>query len=170
MNVVDLRNRKPGVPEDEAMPGNDLGGSSTNTPRFGKKEKFIIGVIALFFLCAFYITLDASKYRATVRVIEGEGQIGVNPTTEVLDFGDLSRGTTAVRRVDIQNGTGIALFVAVARVGKIFELVDLDKNYFTVAPHTSDRIDFSLRMPASATIDATYGGRVYIFKIPIFIN
>ena len=64
-------------------------------------EKILAVVLVIVFLFVFYIALDANKYQATVHVIEGEGKVGVNPTTERLDFGDLSPGTSAIRRVDI---------------------------------------------------------------------
>src|SRR3989344_9346822 len=59
-------------------------------------EKIVGVILALVFLFVFYVVLDANKYRATVHVIEGQGRVGVNPTTELLDFGDLSPGTSAV--------------------------------------------------------------------------
>ena len=66
-----------------------------------KGEKILAVVLIIIFLAVFYIALDANKYSAQVLVIEGEGRVGVNPTTERLDFGDLSRGTSAIPRMDI---------------------------------------------------------------------
>ena len=134
--------------------------------RLSRGEKIVTIVMLVFFLGIFYITLDANKYRATVHVIEGEGKVGVNPTTEVLDFGDLSPGTSAVRRVDIQNGTPIPMWVAVVRTGNIAELMKLDKNYFIVPGNSGTKIEFTVYMPASAPIDETMNGRVILFKIP----
>ena len=131
-----------------------------------KGGKILVIILAVFFLSIFYITLDANKYKATVHVIEGEGKVGVNPTTELLDFGDLSPGTSAVRRVDIQNGTAIPMYVAVARFGNISELMKLDRNYFVVPGHSGAKIEFSVYMPASVTIDETMNGKVILFKIP----
>src|SRR3989338_9572423 len=74
-------------------------------------QKTVTIIVAVIFLFVFYVVLDANKYRATVRVIEGENQVGVNPTDRALDFGDLSLGTSAVRRVDMQNGTFVPFYV-----------------------------------------------------------
>src|SRR3989344_4861619 len=134
--------------------------------KLSRVEKIITVILLVIFLGLFYITLDANKYAATVRVIEGEGRVGVNPTTELLDFGDLSPGTSAVRRVDIQNGTPIPMYVAVVRVGSISELMKLDKNYFVVPGNSGEKIEFTVYMPASAPIDETMDGRVILFKIP----
>ncbi len=129
-------------------------------------EKVVGVIVVVIFLIVFYIILDANKYRVQVRVIEGEGRVGINPTTERLDFGDLSRGTSAVRRVDIQNSSPIPMWIAVVRVGDITELMELSKNYFVLAPKTGEKIEFSVYMPASAQTDHTYYGRVFIFRIP----
>ncbi|TSC69303.1 MAG: hypothetical protein G01um101466_91 [Parcubacteria group bacterium Gr01-1014_66] len=139
---------------------------------FGQKEplrlheKIILGILILFFLFTFYVTLDANKYRATVRVIEGEGRVGINPTTEALDFGDLSPGTSAVRRVALSNQTPIPMLVVILKTGTIASLIKNEKNFFALTPRTEDQIDFSLYMPASGEIDRVYDGRVYLFKIP----
>jgi hypothetical protein len=129
-------------------------------------EKIVAILFILIFLIAFYLTLDANKYQAQVRVIAGEGKVGINPTTLALDFGDLSRGTAAVRRVSIQNGTGIPLWIASFKLGGISDLMDADKNYFIIKPGGEDKIEYTVYMPASAEIDRLYTGRVFIFRIP----
>ena len=53
-------------------------------------DKIVLGVLVVVFLFVFYVVLDANKFSAVAQVVGGEGHIGVNPTTEVLDFGDLS--------------------------------------------------------------------------------
>ena len=144
---------------------------TTNTiepaaPEQDKLSKVWLTVFGVIFLIVFYIALDANKYRAQVRVIEGEGKVGVNPTTEKLDFGDLSRGTTGVRRVDIDNGTSIPMWIAIVKLGSISSLVQIDKNFFVLKPHTNERIEFGLYMPASGEVGSLYTGRVFIFRIP----
>ena len=129
-------------------------------------EKALTGFLALVVLIVFYIALDANKYRAEVRVVEGEGRVGVNPTTELLDFGDLSRGSSAIRRVTIANNTGIPMWIAIARLGSITDLMRPDKNYFTLSAHTEETVEFTTYMPASGEIGAKYTGRVFIFRIP----
>ena len=141
--------------------------ASARTP-MKMHEKVIGMVMIVVFLFAFYLTLDANKYQALVRVIEGEGKVGVNPTAESLDFGDLSRGTSAVRKINLENGTFMPMYIAIFKTGKIGELTKIDKNYFTIAPHSSTKIEFTVYMPASAQIDSKYNGRVFLFKIPTF--
>lgn len=130
-------------------------------------DKSLLWVLALVLVFLAYVSLDANKYPALVRVIEGEGRVGVNPTDEALDFGDLSRGTAAVRRVTINNNTPIPMFIVAFKTGSIRTLMKLDQNYFRLAPRTEEQINFTTYMPASAVVGDTYGGRVFLFKIPI---
>ena len=135
---------------------------------FKTKEKVIGVILIIIFLCVFYLTLDANKFKAVVHVVEGESVIGLNPTTERLDFGDLSRGTSAVRRVSIKNETRLKLPMRVAmfKLGGISGLMDIDKNFFKLKAGEEAEINFTVYMPASAEIDKIYDGRVYLFKIP----
>ncbi|OGZ44858.1 MAG: hypothetical protein A3J54_00330 [Candidatus Ryanbacteria bacterium RIFCSPHIGHO2_02_FULL_45_13b] len=136
-----------------------------------EKLTFMEKVFACFslfvFLFIFYVTLDANKYEAQVRAMEGEGRVGVNPTSERLDFGDLSRGTAAVRTVTVTNDTFIPFFVSVVRVGAISNLMDVEPNNFILRKDTEERIEFTTYMPASAEVDHMYTGRVFVFKIPV---
>ncbi|MFH1111479.1 MAG: hypothetical protein V1712_00195 [Patescibacteria group bacterium] len=133
-------------------------------------DKIILIIVAVLFLFVFYITLDANKYRATVRVISGEGKVGINPTNLVLDFGDLARGTSAVRRVEFTNGTFMPVYVMILKTGSIAGLMDIDEDMaaFRLAPRQTTKVEFLTYIPASAELDKTYQGRVYIFKIPTF--
>ncbi len=132
------------------------------------RHKVGLTIFLVIFLFIFYVVLDANKYRALVHVIEGEGKIGVNPTDLALDFGDLSRGTSAVRRVDIKNGTFMPVFVFMFKTGSISDLMKIDKNYFRLKGGEEAKIEYTTYMPASAEIDKNYTGRVYLFKIPTF--
>jgi hypothetical protein len=164
------------IPEDsnQSVTRQSFGGKLKSWWRRGgatplKTSEKIVGVILIIiFLFAFYIALDANKYRSLVHVIAGEGKVGVNPTAEALDFGDLSRGTSAVRRVDIKNGTFMPMYVAILKTGSISDLTKIDKNFFKLAPNSETKVEFTVYMPASAPIDSNYDGRVYLFKIPTF--
>src|SRR3989338_2381962 len=129
-------------------------------------EKIAAGIILVVFLFVFYVTLDANKYAAQVRTIEGEGKVGVNPTTERLDFGDLSRGTSAVRTVTVKNNTFVPFFVSVIKLGAISDLIKQEKNNFILRRGDEAKMEMTVYMPASAEIDHLYTGRVFVFKIP----
>lgn len=138
-------------------------------------DKILGVVIILAFLFLFYVVLDANKYRMQVAIIEGERRVGVNPTAELLDFGDMSKGTTAVRTMTLQNGTFMPVYVMIWKTGSLAELVDItrreggvEQNYFKLSPHTETKIDFTASMPASVQAGQGFSGRVYIFKVPTF--
>jgi len=58
--------------------------------------------------------------------------------------------------------------LAIWKVGSISDLMDINRNFFKLEPKTGAKIEFTTYMPASAQIDKTYSGRVYLFKIPTF--
>lgn len=131
-------------------------------------RKILISLAVVAYLFVFYVVLDANKYRAVVHIIEGAGRVGVNPTSESLDFGDISLGMSARRRVDIKNDTFMPMRVLVWPTGDIKDLMDVSDKNFRVGPHSETEVEFITYIPASATIDRDYDGRVYIFKIPTF--
>ncbi len=141
-----------------------------------KKADKIIGILLIvIFLFVFYVVLDANKYRMQVLVIEGEGKVGVNPTTELLDFGDMSKGTTAIRTVTLNNGTFMPMYVMIFKTGGLGELVDVnneatgeESRFFKLKPKEEVKVNFSATMPASVQVDKKYTGRVFIFKVPTF--
>lgn len=140
--------------------------SRMTAEKLTRGEKVWAMVFGIVFLFLFYVTLDANKYQALVHVVEGEGRVGVNPTAERLDFGDLSRGTAAVRTVTIKNDTLMPFFVSVVRVGSITGLMSLSENNFVLRTSEEKKIEFTTYMPASAEIDRKYTGRVFVFKVP----
>lgn len=134
-----------------------------------KTRDKVIGIILIvIFLFVFYVVLDANKYRAMVRIIPGEGKVGINPTTESLDFGDLSPGMSQVRKVKINNGIFMPVYVMIWKTGGISDLMTISDNYFKVKPGEEKEVEFPVYVPASAVVDSNYTGRVYLFKIPTF--
>ncbi len=156
------------IGESSTVPGGEKQGwwERRTGEKLTRGEKIGAVVFFIVFLCVFYVTLDANKYQALVQVVEGEGRVGVNPTDEKLDFGDLSRGTAAVRTVTIKNDTYMPFFVSVIKLGGISSLMKIDENNFVVRRGEEKKIEFATYMPASAEIGKKYTGRVYVFKIP----
>ena len=62
-----------------------------------KKILIIIGVIITIVLVVQII--NAAKYKMVVNVVDGKNIMGVNPLTESLDFGDLSRNNGMTRYI-----------------------------------------------------------------------
>lgn len=109
--------------------------------------------------------LAADRYEATVVVVDETSRVGVNPTTEKLDFGDLSRDFSARRVVTVSNNGPIGVRVLVIKTGLIAELIEVDSANFRLKPGQSREISFSLRIPPSAPTGQLRGG-VMVLKIP----
>ena len=131
-------------------------------------KKILIGLVVVVYLFVLYIVVDANKYKAMVRVIDGAGQVGVNPTSESLDFGDISLGMSARRKVNIANNTFMPMRILIWKTGTIKNIMDVSEQSLRLDPHIDTEIEFTTYIPASAVIDQNYEGRVYIFKIPTF--
>lgn len=122
----------------------------------------VIGIIAIF---AIVQVINASKYEMLVNVVEGENVLGLNPTAERLDFGDLSRNNRMVRQITVANGGGMDSFVMVWKRGELSDLVEVDKNFFVVKPKEESKISFEVRIPPSAET-RKYEGKVWVFRVP----
>jgi len=146
---------------------------SVKIQTIGKKKlpmKKILRVVALSLLLVFVWVgivqyLAADKYNALVRVqTEGEG-VGVNPTTEELDFGDVPKDNSLIRFVSIENSGKMDVYVKIIKTGSISDLIELSRNNFVLSPGDSEKIEFLLKMPISADKEE-YKGKVIIFKLP----
>ena len=129
----------------------------------GRKIMWILIIVIIFVLAVQAAVAD--RYHAQVAVIAGEKKVGVNPTTENLDFGDLSGDTSATRYITLSAG-GMDTRIIVWKTGSIAELIKLNKNNFTISEGQTERLEFTLYMPPSAPVGEKYTGSVWIFKIP----
>jgi hypothetical protein len=126
------------------------------------------GIYGLLVLIILFIGIQvavADKYKAQVQVIGGDKKVGVNPTTAMLDFGDLSADTSATRLVTMKAG-GLDTFVHIATIGGISDLIKINENNFTMKKGDEKKIEFSMYMPKSAPVGKWYKGQVVIFKVP----
>jgi len=122
-----------------------------------------IGVVAAIFAIVQFI--NAAKYEMVVNVVEGENVLGLNPTTERLDFGDLSRNNGIARQISIENGGGMDIFVAAFKFGELASLVKLDRNFFVLKPGEEAQISLEVSIPPSAET-RKYDGRIWVFRLP----
>ena len=132
--------------------------------------KKILKLVALFVITVFiwigavqYFAAD--KYNAVVKVQEEDKGVGVNPTTEELDFGDLPKGDNLMRFVTIENGGEMDVYVKIIKTGSISDLIEINKNNFVLSSGNSVKIELLLEMPISADKEG-YEGKVIIFKLP----
>ena len=128
-----------------------------------KKILAIIGAILLLLIVIQII--NAAKYKMVINVVEGENIMGINPLADKLDFGDLSRNNGMTRYVTLKSGGGISTYIVVWKFGGISDLVEVDKNYFTLSPGEEVKLSFEINIPSSAEIKK-YSGWTIIFRLP----
>jgi hypothetical protein len=109
--------------------------------------------------------ISAAKYKAVVVVTAQQGTVGINPLAESLDFGELSKGSSSSRFVTLKSEGKISTYIIVFITGEIKDLIEVDKNYFTLSGGEEQKIDFHLDVPVSADKEK-YQGRVFIFRLP----
>lgn len=153
-------------PDPAAAAPNLTSGSGRKRKGWSKKNALMtIIVIAGVWLASVQL-LAADRYQAVVNVIEGTDTVGVNPSAERLDFGDLSRDTGASRFVNLKNPGKMAKTIVLVKSGKIAELMKADKPaMFTLRPGEEAKIEFNVKIPVSAPY-GQYAGTVMIFKWP----
>ena len=132
----------------------------------GKILKVIVLFVALIFIWIGAVQyFAADKYNAVVKVQEEGKGVGVNPTTEELDFGDLPKGDNLMRFVTIENSGEMDIYVKIIKTGNISDLIEINKNNFVLSSGDSVKIELLLEMPISADQEE-YKGKVMIFKLP----
>ncbi len=128
-------------------------------------KKIILGLIVIVAIFVVVQFINASKYEMTVNVVEGENVLGLNPTTERLDFGDLSRNNGIARQVSIENGGGMDIFVFAFKFGELASLVKLDRNFFVLESGQDVQLSLEVFIPPSAEV-RKYDGKIWIFRLP----
>ncbi len=158
---------------EEQSSANSQGPEPASEPAYADKKPIGIIKITVYVLIAIAIIavgaqiVVADKYQAQVIVIEGEQKVGVNPTTESLDFGDLSGDTSAVRRINLK-AAGMDTFVHISKFGEIGELIKVSENNFILEKGDEKKIELTMYMPPSAPANKKYAGQVWVFKLPKF--
>lgn len=124
-----------------------------------------MGVLALILVVQ---VVNAAKYTMVVNVKDGTNIMGLNPTSEKLDFGDLSRNNGMVRYITLKNSGSVPSYVLIWKSGEISDLVKSDSNEFLLKPGEEKKLSFEIQVPPSAETKK-YAGWVWIFRVPKII-
>jgi len=133
--------------------------------RFSVWKIIVLVIAAIVVVFAVVQVINAAKYKMVVNVVEGENIMGVNPTTEKLDFGDLSRNNGMTRYITINNEGRLGIYVVVWKMGNMAGLVNVSRNFFSLDSGQEEKLGFDINIPPSAEIKK-YSGRVWIFRLP----
>jgi len=138
--------------------------SVPNKPKRKIWRKILWIVIVLILILVVVQYVNAAKYDTMVQVIN-EDRIGVNPTGDSLDFGDLPHDKSAVRTVNLASSGNTSSYIIVWKYGSAADLIKVSKNFFTLEPKKTEKLEFSVYVPNSAEYKY-YKGKVVIFQIP----
>ena len=133
--------------------------------RFSVWKIIILAIIAIVVLFLAVQVINAAKYKMVVNVVEGENIMGINPTAEKLDFGDLSRNNGMTRYITISNNGSFRIYVIVWKMGNISDLINVSRNFFVLGSGQEEKLGFEINIPPSAQTKK-YSGRVWIFRLP----
>lgn len=130
-----------------------------------KIKKIIIIILIIIFVILAAQVINAQKYRMIVKVVDEENKVGVNPTTEKLDFGDLSRNNGMSRYVTLKSQGNTPAYIIIWKFGQISDLVKINKNRFVLEPGQEEKLSFTINIPPSAETKQ-YTGNIWIFRLP----
>ena len=141
------------------------GANKTAPKKFKALRKILFLIIAIVAILIIVQILNAAKYDMAVNVKDGENILGVNPLTNKLDFGDLSRNNGMTRYITLKSSGDVPTYVAIMQFGDISDLVKINKNFFMLSPKEEAKLSFEILIPPSAPIKK-YSGQVWIFRLP----
>lgn len=134
--------------------------------RWGRKHTILLVLVMVVVWFVGVQLMAAERYAAVVNVVEGVDKVGVNPTADRLDFGDLSRDTGASRFVTLQNNGKVSKQIWIVKTGSLAELMKIDRgSWFALKPGEQAKIEFNVKIPSSAPYQK-FDGTVIIFKWP----
>lgn len=121
-------------------------------------------LLALFVLFEWRSTIT---YSAQVLVLERTDEliIGLNPTTERIDFGDLTQGSSQVRPLVLENNGFLPFRFTIITTGSISQFMSVSDAFFTLHPGETKNVDFILVLPPNAE-PRMYTGQVFVLRVP----
>jgi hypothetical protein len=136
--------------------------------KMGLVKKIFLAIGFLIFILIITELINAARYSMVVNIKDGENIMGVNPLSDNLDFGDLSRNNGMTRYVTLKSGGSMPTYVSIWKFGEISDLVKVDKDSFTLEPGEERKVGFDISIPNSAQA-RQYSGWVWIFRLPKII-
>lgn len=115
-----------------------------------------------------FITLEARStdvISVQVVIISRTDFVAFNPTTERLDFGDMSRGSAQTRHLTLENNGSLPTRVSIILMGEVRDFISMSDAFFTLDPGEIRQVDFTLNVPAAVEVKS-YSGRVVIVRTP----
>ncbi len=105
-------------------------------------------------------------YSAQVVAKETDAPIGIAPFEDRVDFGDIPCGNTIAKEISLENIGDSSNRVYVYVMGDISKMVIVEPGSCLLEPGARQIIKLRLTMPASATPETQFDGRVLIIRLP----
>ena len=133
------------------------------------KKRYIafiaLGVVLL--LVVTFLFRALTIYDTQVIAVEAGEPIGINPLTDRIDFGDIPQGQGVGRTLILENAGTVPNQINIFIIGSIGDLVKVQPGSLTIEPGETKEVNFRLTMPASATPERKYSGKVFILRLPL---
>ena len=126
----------------------------------------IFAAAALLVLAVTFFLQAMTTYSSQVIVVEADAAMGIAPFTDRIDFGDVPQGAVVSKTLILENQGTTPNHIKIFMIGGIGDLVDIEPASVTLEPGGTVEVDFQLTMPASATVEDKYSGRVFVLRLP----
>ena len=132
------------------------------------KKRYIafiaLGVVLV--LAGTFLVQATTIYDSQVIVKEAGSAIGIAPFTDRIDFGDIPQGSAVGKTLVLENQGAVPNYITIFIIGGISDLVEIEPSSFSLEAGESQEVDFRLLMPASATPEKKYSGKVIVLRLP----
>jgi len=132
------------------------------------KKRYIaliaLGVLLLLVVTFLFQALTIYDAQAIAKA-SGEA-IGMAPFTDRVDFGDIPQGQTVGKTLIMANEGSVPNQINVFVIGNIGDLVKVAPGSLSLEPGETVEVKLSLTMPASATPEKKYTGKVLVLRLP----
>ena len=132
------------------------------------KKRYIalIALGVLVVLVATFLVQAMTIYDSQVIVKEKGSPIGIAPFTDRIDFGDIPQGSGVAKTLILENRGTVPNQVTILVIGGIGDLVKVEPGSLTLEAGETAEVEFRLTMPASATPEKKYTGKVIVLRLP----
>ena len=132
------------------------------------KKRYIafIALGVLVVLVGTFLVQATTIYNSQVIVKEAGSAIGIAPFTDRIDFGDIPQGSGVGKTLLMENQGTVPNQISIFVIGGIGELVKVEPTSLSLEPGETAEVEFRLTMPASATPEKKYSGKVIVLRLP----
>jgi hypothetical protein len=131
-----------------------------------KQYIYLMAAAVLVILAAVILAQALTIYPSQVIAKAAGDPIGIAPFTDRVDFGDVPLGMTVTKEISLENKGSVPNYILVFITGSVGSLVKVEPSSLTLEEGESQDIRLQLTMPASATPEKKFSGRVFILRLP----